>query len=432
MAVTQERCGLIGGGPRGLAVLLLLVAAAGVSAAPTNSGSEGAWRQYNETVDSTRQAMLSRPEAAHAIVRAQALYALQAVQAGAFRMIVAPRRNYPNLYREEIWGPYESTWGGPASDFVYQWTFLDGRHSYRLRGKRGTTRVADMQLWNNYWSGTQRNLGNYDIDAFEIAADGSFEVILSADEHPGNWIQLDTSARNIVVQIRDAFWNWETEKRMHLWLECIDCGSPQMALNEAEMNRRLIAAGKFIRQAAYEMSMWYFDLVKTRAGGANRFIAPPNRNQDNADAGASPRALYYPMIFQITPGQAIIIESEVPQAKYWSLQLTDIWWQTLDFTFHQSGLNGHQMQIDPDGKFRAVISLTDPGVPNWIDPVGSPTGQLFFRTYDAEPTPLPTVTVVDLERLRDYLPESTPAVGAGARAEALKQRSKASLERWGN
>ena len=40
---------------------------------------------------------------------------------------------------------------------------------------------------------------------------------------------------------------------------------------------------------------------------------------------------------------------------------------TVDWVNRQSSLNDAQAHIDSDGRFRAVISQQDPGVPNWLD-----------------------------------------------------------------
>ncbi len=40
------------------------------------------------------------------------------------------------------------------------------------------------------------------------------------------------------------------------------------------------------------------------------------------------------------------------------------------------GSDEHQAVLDADGKFRAVLALTDPVVPNWLDPVGNTRGKL--------------------------------------------------------
>ena len=70
-----------------------------------------------------------------------------------------------------------------------------------------------------------------------------------------------------------------------------------------------------------------------------------------------------------------------------------------------------------------MIALTDPGVPNWLDPVGHSTGTICGRVlYPGEP-PITTLRVVSLTNLRQALPASTPWIDGATRSEALRRRA---------
>jgi hypothetical protein len=88
------------------------------------------------------------------------------------------------------------------------------------------------------------------------------------------------------------------------------------------------------------------------------------------------------------------------------------------------------MQIDGDGRFRCALAFGDPGVPNWLDPLGLPQGQCLLRWYDGERFELPLTRVVQFDEVRRYLPAQTPTVTPAQRAEQLKQRARDSLRRW--
>jgi hypothetical protein len=40
------------------------------------------------------------------------------------------------------------------------------------------------------------------LDEIELAPNGDFEIILSADEHPGNWMKIADDATELVVRLR--------------------------------------------------------------------------------------------------------------------------------------------------------------------------------------------------------------------------------------
>ncbi len=85
--------------------------------------------------------------------------------------------------------------------------------------------------------------------------------------------------------------------------------------------------------------------------------------------------------------------------------------------------------LSSDGKFRAVIALEDPGVPNWLDPAGYTEGGIYGRWYDCDSEPLPTLKRVKLAELRDHLPADTPVVTPEERAEELRVRVRACQRR---
>src|SRR5690606_3501918 len=101
------------------------------------------------------------------------------------------------------------------------------------------------------------------------------------------------------------------------------------------------------------------------------------------------------------PDEAIITEMEVPKGSaYWSLQVGDLWARSHEFVHRQSDVNMSRAIIDEDGIFRAVISLQDPGIPNWLDPGGYRAGIAAMRNYHAETLPVPTCRVVRFADLR--------------------------------
>ncbi|HLZ96675.1 MAG TPA: DUF1214 domain-containing protein [Steroidobacteraceae bacterium] len=389
--------------------------------------AQEAWEYYLQSLDDARARVLDSAYAASAVDRAQGLYYIQMLSAFAFNIYMAPRQNYPHFLTNTIFSPLEYSFGAPCPDFLYKWTFLDGRRQYRLSGKLGTTRWVELQAQRGFWGDAdQRRLGNWDFDDFEIAADGSFEIFACAHRPSGrgqaaNWMELDPSAANITVMVREAFYDWSSERGLELSIELLDRQSVEPVVHsEAEIDRRLRAAG-FLVQFTVDFFLRYNDRILKEAGGTNGFYVTPM--QSSNDVGGNPRAGYMQMMYDIQPGEALILEVELPQARYWSAHLADLWWQTTDYAYHQSSLNGHQARIDSDGKVRIVLSQEDPGVPNWLDPVDNPRGLVLWRWYLADSHPTPTVRSVPLTELRRHLPEGTPRVTPEQRRLEVRART---------
>jgi hypothetical protein len=389
--------------------------------------AQDAWEYYLQSLDAARAKVLNSGYATTAVDRAQGLYYIQMLSAFGFNIYTAPRQNYPHFYTNTIFSPLEYSFGAPCPDFLYKWTFLDGRRRYRLFGNLGTTRWVELQAQRGFWGdANQTRLGNWDFDDFEIAADGSFEIIACAQRpsgngQSGNWMELDPAASNITVMVREAFYDWSAERGLELSIELLDREAVEPVVHsEAEMNRRLRAAG-YLVQFTVDFFLKYNDRILQEAGGVNAFYVTPMQSSNNV--GGNPRAGYMQMMYDIKPGEALIIEVDVPQARYWSAHLMDMWWQTTDYAYHHSSLNGHQARVDADGKVRIVLSIEDPGVPNWLDPVDNSRGIVQWRWYLADRHPTPVVKSVPLTEVRRHLPERTPSVTPAERHLDVRART---------
>jgi hypothetical protein len=140
-------------------------------------------------------------------------------------------------------------------------------------------------------------------------------------------------------------------------------------------------------------------------------------------AGA-PRTWYGLGYFRIGAEDALILELEPPAAHYWSVQLGNFWHEELDYENHASSLSGAQAALDRDGRFRAVISLADPGVANWLDPVGRSEGRIIYRCQDAPACPPPSLRRVAFADLARELPPDVKRVSPGERREAIRVRRR--------
>ena len=75
--------------------------------------------------------------------------------------------------------------------------------------------------------------------------------------------------------------------------------------------------------------------------------------------------------------------------------------------------------------FRAVISHKDPGIANWLDAGGNQTGLMTIRYYEADSTPIPTVTRVPFSDLAKALPADAQTVTTEQRQKTLRNRARA-------
>ena len=95
-------------------------------------------------------------------------------------------------------------WGMDCPDCLYTGSGLRGGASYRLWGNRGTARYVGLQTMAGMAS-----TANVLLDEIELEPNGDFEITLSAEQQPGNWIQIADNATQLVV--RHFFYDWDTE-----------------------------------------------------------------------------------------------------------------------------------------------------------------------------------------------------------------------------
>jgi hypothetical protein len=89
---------------------------------------------------------------------------------------------------------------------------------------------------------------------------------------------------------------------------------------------------------------------------------------------------------------------------------------------HQSSLNMSQAEVDPDGKARFVISLSDPGTANWLDSAGNRRGIAVWRWVHTDYVPQSKVTKVALADLHDHLHPDYRKVSPEERASTIEAR----------
>lgn len=319
---------------------------------------------------------------------------------------------------------------GVNPDFIYGSASIRGDGAYRLSGKRGggVFVLFDINAGSiGVLDAFGPSVGFIDLDECTLSADGSFDILISAERpegHTGDWVKLDPRACNIAV--RRAYYNWGVEEEAKIAIERVDRPIGPVRLDAAEIARRLTALSGFVeRYVGFAMGYG----ARQRAQG----VVNKLEHDDWAGRGGLSGQHYYQGIFALQPGQAMILETQVPETvRYWNIQLNDPLWNSIEWFNRQSSLNAAQATLDSDGQFRAVIALEDPGVPNWLDPGGHLTGSLMLRWTQANYGPVPRLTIVDTAKVRDYLPADTPVVPSEERQQVLRKRLRGSQwrHRW--
>jgi hypothetical protein len=309
--------------------------------------------------------------------------------------------------------------GWDCPDALYGISALRGDATYRISGSRGTVRFLGFQVMDS-----GKTVGNTHDGLLQTGPRGEFELLLSAQRRPGNWLPLSPDADSLLI--RQFSYDWSGERMANLWIERIDDGAraqPAENLAPLAMARRLDAVARHVEDC---IDVWLGVYRALEQRYVNCF---PGTNFGGAAAGAQPHQWASCGVFHLRDDEALLIEVFPPDARYWSFHLGNLWCETLDLD-RQTSLNGHQAVLDRDAGFRAVVAASDPGVPNWLDSLGRPQGSMVCRWNTADRFPVPECRVVKLASLRDQLPPETARVSPEERRARLDARREGLRRRW--
>lgn len=326
------------------------------------------------------------------------------------------------------------SWGLDNPDCNYSWARVRGDAEYRITGWRGSAKQLEFQVNTGHFGDGQipalsggeggwKTVSFLTGDDLQSDADGRFEIALSREKRPGNWLALDDRASHLLV--RQYFGDWEGEQPGRFAIERVGTPYPPEPLTPERLRER------------FEQLFQWLDTGAKCWDKVSRLLLSLEPNslivvEPGGDRPGLHGQAYGMGPFVCAPDEAVLLEFEAPRAcRLWSVALANFWWESLDFGARQTSLNSASARIDSDGVFRAVIAHRDPGVPNWLDTEGCEAGTLAVRFLFAEPVPKPVLRSVALEKLRDALPADTPEVTPDERSATLARRHRALQLRYG-
>ncbi len=282
--------------------------------------------------------------------------------------------------------------GADNPDNYYQSAALSGRYDYRIWGTRGTVHYLGFGTYaGNYGSAARSGQTGYlEGRDLHVEPDGSFEIIVSCTEHPGNWLRMDPDTSSLIV--RQTFQDRRTETIAALHIERLGAGSRPQPITPAFIDRGLAAASAYVRGTATLFADWAEGFARR---GVNRL-----HKLDATVAGAAhgdPNICYFHGYWELGPDEALVIETTPPPCEYWNFQLNNHWMESLDYRYHTIAINHHEAKYRADGSVRLVVAHEDPGVDNWIETAGHRRGTMCWRWIRADRHPEPATRVVKRE-----------------------------------
>jgi len=295
-----------------------------------------------------------------------------------------------------IVGPHQK-WGGDNADAFYCFAPIDPDGTYRVRGKRGDAVYLSLTVYGGPRDGRYSNriVGTINDRTMTIAADGSFEFVLSKREHPGNWLRLEDDA--VCAITRDYLASPASQTKARWTIECLDAAAPPPRRTDAEEAARFRAATTFLREQLGFQPLPYDDAKWNT-------IAEPFPVPQVTYGWAAGDAAYAMGSFRLQPDQALVIRGRSPECAFWNMCLWNPFLHTYDYAYERVTINAHQVKYERDGSWTIVVAERDPGHANWVSTAGHTYGSIWFRWFLPKETPQPLdtrlVAVGDLANLR--------------------------------
>jgi hypothetical protein len=319
---------------------------------------------------------------------------------------------------------------GDNPDNIYRTAFIDGGSRYEIHGSRPSsspvqfsveiTHAAPGQFMLKQQSAKTPDLGDQvavlSDRSIRYEPDGRFVITLDSEPAKGraNHLQLTPGALSVIFRDTRTDWN-QSPYEVHI--RRVSGTTATNAPTEQQLIERTLA------DLPDYLMFW--------AQFKNSWLGAP---KPNTLAGPLPRDGGWGFLagghFDLADDEALLARINPADARYVSAQVTDSWFITNDSRKAFTSLNIAQVAREPNGEIYYVISLKDPGAPNWIGTSGLRKGMMVFRWQQIATGTQANQLVrefkrVKLSELRSLLPAQTKWIAADARAGSLQQRAAA-------
>jgi hypothetical protein len=320
-------------------------------------------------------------------------------------------------------------WGGPNADNVYRHARIDPVRRYRIRGRMHSAddfilalRAGFMhqQRWGTLAEHTASDLGINSGDDFELLLGGEGVVGGAAVGEPEGGVKRISLAipdGAVMASIREYYIDWCEAEPATFTIECLDDVDPTQRVTPGQLLERFDEAASGVE---HSMRYWNQYMIDERSARTDNAFAGSLKVEKGLAA-----ARYAFCFWDLAEDETLVVETDVPDARYWSFQLyVPGWFELVDPVSRITSRNHLQTELSADGRVRMVVGPTDPGIANWLDTGGRRQGlctlRWFWPTGDDEPTPM--ARVIRTSELEAALDPAATRVTPEDRAAELEHR----------
>ena len=295
---------------------------------------------------------------------------------------------------------------GDNPDALYYGAVTDPAGSYRIRGNVEGACYTSFSVEAGAQDGNLSKgvISTLNDTEFDVAADGSYELIASSEPQPRNWLRLEPGAGSITTR---HYWEWErsvaADPTFHvpLWIEPLENPGPAAPMDDAAVAAGIQRVINFVRGLTIGFPELPPEVMPAWVSREVNRFSGSEAGESNTEIGyAAKDNDYRQTVYELDPDQALVMRGRFPRCRFANVVVWNHRLQTPPYRYRQVSLNRRQLRYERDGSFEIFVAHRDPGSPNWLDVAGLRSGMLFWRFLLPEEEVPPIETeVVDLSTL---------------------------------
>jgi hypothetical protein len=397
----------------------------------------GAWNDFCEQLKVAGDKVFKEANPSAPIMRADAFRFLTQNLGQAFDLALETKNPaFPQIH--PLCTPTRKL-GGDVADFTYRQAWIDGNHTYKIAGKRGTARWLNVTVQGprpetipgTDWPTLHEPFGDIpETNIFghqlKTDSDGHFELYIGGAERAENWLPTTPGSRKLFI--REAFDAW-FETPTTLSIERLGMDGPRPIPTSDQLIDAMEWAGDFLTGAMRDWPehSWNYSGGVCDPAFTNQF--PPDRIA-NAESDVKRGRMAAHMVWELKPDEALIVEMDNHDG-FWIFGMGGVFVASLDFLHRAVSYTPARAAVDSDNVVRFVIAHDDPGVHNWLDTQGFSNGNLTYRNLMSQNLATLRTRLVRRADVLDALPPDTAMVGERDRVRQLLDRYHSIKMRYG-
>ncbi|MBT4521397.1 MAG: DUF1214 domain-containing protein [Halieaceae bacterium] len=278
-----------------------------------------------------------------------------------------------------------TSYEGAGSDARYLHAFIDGTQTYRISGTRGTAPLIEIGVYTgkvgfNDTASVTRSITEEDLI---VDDDGSIDIVLSPNQHDGNWLATDQYSRYLMI--RQYSHDWSRTTRGMLTIER-EGGGKRGAPGLAQINDDMHRTAEFVsRQARFWGGLSRHGLNSS----INQFVAFGSED-DDADLSLPTGHRFASTYFRLAPDEVLICRFLPCDVPFWSFELANYWYEVIGYGREETHLNNKTVVYAADGSVTVAIAHRSNGFDNELLTLGHREGTAMFR-WSRSLSPIPDI-----------------------------------------